>query len=141
MNLSRIALATVGAFVAYFAVGGIGFVVLPSLKDEFLKYPAVYRSHEGQISRMPIAMAAMFLSILVLTVMYALLCQGGSGIAQGARFGALIGVFVICDFVVHNYVNLNVGLKLTVIQAIAYFVEWVVTGIVIGLTYRPSLPH
>jgi hypothetical protein len=47
----------------------------------------------------------------------------------------------ICAFVVHNYVNLNIRLKLTVIQAIAYFVEWVVTGIVIGLIYRPSLPH
>ena len=54
---------------------------------------------------------------------------------QGAIFGALIGVFSVCSFVIHNYVNLNIGLKLTVEQAIAYFVEWVVTGIVIGLIY------
>jgi hypothetical protein len=38
---------------------------------------------------------------------------------------------------VHNYVNLNIGLKLTVEQAGAYLVEWVVTGVVIGLIYRP----
>jgi hypothetical protein len=38
---------------------------------------------------------------------------------------------------VHNYVNLNIGLTLTLQQAVAYFVKWVVTGIVIGLIYRP----
>jgi hypothetical protein len=38
----------------------------------------------------------------------------------------------------HNYVNLNIGLKLTLQPGVAYFVEWVVTGIVIGLIYRPA---
>jgi hypothetical protein len=33
--------------VAYFALGGLAFTVLPSLRDEFLKYPGVYRSQEG----------------------------------------------------------------------------------------------
>jgi uncharacterized membrane protein len=62
-------------------------------------------------------------------------------VAEGARFGALIGVFAVCAFVVHNYVNLNIGLKLTLEQAVAYFVEWTVAGIVIGLIYRPVAPH
>jgi hypothetical protein len=43
--------------------------------------------------------------------------------------------------VVHNYVNLNIGLKLTLQQAAAYFVEWLVVGTVIGLIYRPATPH
>ena len=38
----------------------------------------------------------------------------------------------------HNYVNLQIGGSLTVQQAIAYFVEWVVVGLVIGLIYRPA---
>jgi hypothetical protein len=42
---------------------------------------------------------------------------------------------------VHNYVNLNIGSKLTLEQSIAYFVEWVVTGIVVGLIYRPPASH
>jgi hypothetical protein len=42
---------------------------------------------------------------------------------------------------VHNYVNLNIGLKLTLEQSGAYFVEWVVTSIVIGLIYRPAGRH
>jgi len=37
MNLSRIALAALGGFVAYFVLGGLTFGLLPSLKSEFLK--------------------------------------------------------------------------------------------------------
>jgi hypothetical protein len=51
----------------------------------------------------------------------------------------LIGIFAIGAFVIHNYVNLNIGLTLTLQQAVAYFVEWIVTGIVMGLIYRPAV--
>lgn len=141
MNLVRIALATLGAFVAYMMLGGLMFALVPSLKVEFLKYPAVYRSQEGQMSHMPIGMAAMFVGMLALAAIYAIAYQGGSSLAEGARFGALIGLFAIGAFVVHNYVNLNIGLKLTLQQSAAYFFEWLVTGIVIGLIYRPVAPR
>jgi hypothetical protein len=141
MNFSRIALAALGAFAAYFVLGGLLFGLMPFLRAEFQKYPAVYRPQEGQMSRMPLGMAAMFVGMIVLAVLYALLYQGGSGVAEGARFGALIGVFSICSFVLHNYVNLNIGLKLTMEQAAAYFVEWTITGAVIGLIYRPVAIH
>ena len=139
MNVSRIALAGLGGFVAYFIFGGLTFVLLPSLKKEFLKYPAIYRSSGSIKSVMPGGMAAMFIGILVLAVIYSMLYQGGSGLIEGARFGVLIGVFAICAFVIHNYVNLNIGLAITLQQSIAYFVEWVVTCTVIGLIYRPTL--
>src|SRR6266436_602352 len=76
MNLSRTALAALGAFVAYFVVGGL-MAALPSLRNEFLKYPTVYRSKEAMKSVMPAGMAAMFLAMLVLAVIYAMLYQGG----------------------------------------------------------------
>jgi Protein of unknown function (DUF1761) len=138
MNTMGVALAALGAFVAYFVVGGIMFVSMPWLKTEFMKYPAVYRQHEGQMKHMPAAMAATFVAIVVLAVLYAMIYHGGSGVAEGARFGALIGVFAIGTFTVHNYVNLNIGWKLTVEQSVAYFIQWVVVGIVIGLIYRPA---
>jgi hypothetical protein len=143
MNLARIALAALGALAAYFILGGLAFGLFPSLRNEFLKYPAVYRTQEGIKTHMPGGMAAMFVSMLALAAIYAMLDQGGSGVADGARFGAisgaLIGVFAVGSFVVHNYVNLNIGLTLTLQQAAAYFVEWTLTGVVIGLIYRP--PH
>ena len=137
MNPTRIALASVAAFFAYFAVGGLVFGLLPWMKKEYLKYPNIYRSQEGIKSTMPLGMAFMFLAIIVLAVLYAMLYRGGSGITEGARFGALIGVFFIGSFVVHNYVNLQIGIRLTVQQGIAYFAEWVIVGVVIGLIYRP----
>lgn len=139
MNVTRIILASLGGFVAYFIFGGITFALLPWLRKEFMKYPTVYRSHDSIKSVMPIGMAFMFLSIVMLAVLYAMLYQGGSGAAEGARFGALIGIFVVGAFVVHNYVKLQIGAKLTVQQGIAYFVEWVITGLVIGLIYRPPI--
>jgi hypothetical protein len=139
MNLSRIVLAAVGAFVVYFVLGALSFAVSASLRNEFLRYPGVYRTQEAMKDVMPAGMAAMFVAMMVLAVIYAMLYEGGSGVAEGARFGALIGVFAVCAFVVHNYVNLNIGRKLTLEQSIAYFVEWLVAGIVIGLIYRPRV--
>jgi hypothetical protein len=136
LNIARVALAAVAAFVVYFVLGGLVFSI-PGLRNEFSKYPAVYRAKEGQLSRMPLGMAAMFLAMVALAVIYAKLYRGGSGFAEGATFGALIAVFSICAFVLHNYVNLNIGLKISLQQTVVYTISWIVTGIVIGLIYRP----
>jgi len=139
MNYARLVLATLGGFIAYFVIGGLSFGLVPSLRSEFLKYPAVYRTQESIKSVMPGGMAAMFVAILALAVLYAKLYRGASGLTEGATFGALIGVFAIGSFVVHNYVNLNIGLKLTMQQAVAYFLEWLIVGIVFGLIYKPAI--
>jgi hypothetical protein len=126
-------------------LGGLSFALFPSLKSEFSKYPAVYRDQQGQMSHLPAGMAAMFLAILALAAIYALMYQGDSTLAAGARLGALygglIGIFAIGAFVVHNYVNLNIDLTITLQQSAAYFSEWLVTGVVIGLIYRPVVLH
>lgn len=138
MNVSRIVIASLCAFVAYFAVGGLFFAVMPWLRNEFRKYPNIYRSQDSMKTVMPAGMAFMLLAIAALAVLYAMLYKDGSGALQGLRFGALIGVFAIGSFVVHNYVNLQIGLKLTVEQGVAYFIEWLIVGLVIGLIYRPA---
>jgi hypothetical protein len=139
MNYTRILLASFCAFIAYFIYGGIFFGLLPWLRTEFAKYPAVYRSQEGIKSTMPFGMLAMFVALAAIAVLYAMVYPAGSGIAEGARFGALIGIFAIGSFVIHNYVNLNIGLKLTIQQSIAYFVQWILVGVVIGLVYKPAV--
>lgn len=92
MNYLRLALAALGGFAAYFVLGGLTFAV-PWFRNEFLKYPAVYRPKEGQMSHMPAGMVAMFAAMVALVVLYALLYRGGSGLFEGARFGALIALF------------------------------------------------
>ena len=137
MNYLSVFLAALGGFVVYFAMGGFMFMVLSGLKQEFAKFPAVYRPSEGIMKTVPFGMAAMFVSILAAAVIYAQGYHGGSGLVAGAEFGALIGVFVLGAFVVHNWVNLQISMKLTVNSGVAYFIEWLAVGIVIGLIYRP----
>ncbi len=141
MSPLRLILAALAAFVAYMGAGALAFGLVPALRTEFLKFPAVYRDQAGQMSHMPAGMAGMFFSILSLTVLYALIYGGGSGLLEGARFGALIGVFSLGAFTLHNYVNLNIGFRLTLQQSFVYFFEWLIVGVVIGLIYHPPTPH
>ena len=137
MNYSRLGLAALGGMVASFAFGFLVLWLVPALINEGHKYPAVFRPKEEMMTVMPIGIVATFISILVVAIIFAMIHQGGSGITEGARFGVLIGIFVVCAFVLHNYVNLNIGLKLALGQAAAYFVQWTIIGIVIGLIYKP----
>jgi len=137
MNYPRLVLAFVGATVAYFAFGFAMFAALPAMKSEFMKYPDVYRSKDSMMKMMPFGMIAILISIVVVAVLYAKLYPVGGGIASGVCLGALIGVFSVCTFVIHNYVNLNIGLKLTVYQGVSYFIQWLIVGTAIGLLYKP----
>jgi Protein of unknown function (DUF1761) len=137
MNYSSLGLAALGGTVASFAVGFLVFWLVPGLINEAHRYPAVFRPREEMNRVMPIGLAGTFIAILVVAILFAMNHQGGSGAMEGARLGVLIGVFVVCALVLHNYVNLNIGLKLALGQAAAYFVQWTVIGIVIGLIYKP----
>lgn len=137
MNYSRIGLAALCAWIAYFAFGFLLFFLFPGLVEEARKFPNVFRDHESMKSVMPVVLVTTLLAIGVLAVIFALIAPSGSGLADGARFGALAGLFVVCAFVLHNYVNLNIGLKLAVMQSAAYFVQWALVGLVIGVVYKP----
>ncbi len=137
MNYSSLGLAALAATVASFAFGFLVLWLVPGLINEGHKYPAVFRPKEEMMTVMPIGFVATFISILVVATIFAMIHQGGSGTTEGARFGVLVGIFVVCAFVLHNYVNLNIGLKLALGQAVAYFVQWTIIGIVIGLIYKP----
>jgi hypothetical protein len=114
------------------------FAAWPSMKTEFMKYPNVYRPKDEMMKVMPYGMVAILIGIVVVALLYALIYPAGGGIVSGASLGALIGIFTVCIFVIHNYVNLNIGLKLTLYQSIAYFIQWVIVGAAIGLIYKPS---
>jgi hypothetical protein len=138
MNYAHVAFASLGATVAYFVYGFVMFAAWPSMKTEFRKYPNVYRSEEGMMKVMPFGMVAIVIGIVVVAILYAKIDPAGGGIVAELSLGALIGLFVVCIFVIHNYVNLNIGVTLTLYQSIAYFIQWVIVGAAIGLIYKPS---
>ena len=137
MNYSRIALAGLGGTVAYFALGSLLFALLPRA-DEVRQFAAVYRPEESMKRVAPVGMVAMLLAMMALAALFALVFREGSSVAQGVRFGFLVAVFAAGSFVLHNYVSLNIGLRLALLQAVAYFVQLFGSGVVIALIYRPT---
>jgi hypothetical protein len=57
---------------------------------------------------------------------------------EGARLGVRVGIFVVCAFVGHNFVILNLGGKLALELAVSNFVQWILVCVVIGLIYKPA---
>ena len=135
MNYLHILFAWLGGTAGYFACGFALFAALPAMKAEFMKYSSVYRSEGEMMKMMPYGMGAILAAILVMTILYAMIGPARAGNLAGIYFGALIGVFSVCTFAIHNHVNLNIGLKLTLYQSVAYFFQWLVVGAVIGLIY------
>ena len=136
MNYSRLALAAVAATVFDALYGFLVYGML--LAPEFAKYPGVYRSNEAGQAFLPLMFGGLFLAIVAAAVIYAKGYEGGSGVAEGARFGFLLGVFVVFAFAGVNYAVLIINKKLAVMAAAAGFVEWLAIGTVIGLVYKPS---
>jgi hypothetical protein len=136
MNYARLALAAVAATVFDAVYGFLVYGML--LAPEFARYPGVYRSNEAGQAFLPLMFGGLLIAIAAVAIIYAKGYEGGSGAAEGARFGFLLGVFVVFAFAAVNYAVLNVGRKIAVMTAAAGFVEWLAIGVVIGLVYRPA---
>ena len=137
MNYTRVALAGLGGTVAYFALGFLVLALLP-LDNEVRQFPSVYRPPEDMMRVAPVGMASLLVAMMALAAIYALAFRDGSIVTQGLRFGLLVGVFAAGSFMLHNYVSLNIGLRLALLQVVAYFIQWVGAGVVIALIYRPA---
>jgi len=120
MNYGRLALAAIAATI-FDAV--FGFLVYgQALAGIFERYPGVYRP-ASDMSHMPVLLAAIFVGALAATYMYAKGYEGGSGIAEGVRFGAAIGVFAGVYFGGVSWAVLNIGRDLGPILIIVGLIE------------------
>ena len=136
MNYARLVLAAVAATVFDAVYGFLVYGIL--MAPEFAKYPGVYRSNEAGQAFLPLMFGRLFIAIAAAAIIYAKGYEGGSGVAEGARFGALLGVFVVFALAGVDYAVLNIGRRLAVMTAAAGFVEWLVIGVIIGLVYKPA---
>jgi hypothetical protein len=137
MNYGRLAFAAVAAWIADAVYG---FVVYGNLlNSEFGKYPGVFRPMEAINAKMPIMFGGILVALFIVAFMYAKGYEGGAGAIEGARFGALVGVFMAAYVALGNYATLNIGLRLAGLMAIGGIVEWMVVGTVIGLVYKPAV--
>ena len=135
VNYARAAVAALVATLIYYMAGF--FTEGWLFRGDFAPYAQVYRSSDTVMRYMPLGIVFSFIGIFVVALIHARFGAGRNGLLEGARLGALVGLFVASVFVGTNYVILNIGGKLALEQAAASFVQWVLVGIVIGLIYRP----
>ena len=136
MNYGRLALAVVAAFVADAVYGFLVYGTL--LKHQFSHFPNVYRPKATQVTFMPIMFGGILLAMIAAAVMYAKGYEGGSGVAEGMRFGMLLGAFAAGYAAIVGYALTNIDHYLGVHLILANFFEWTINGAVIGLVYRTS---
>jgi hypothetical protein len=135
-HLPRIALAALFATAAIFVLGGILFGALTAMRKEFERHTALFRPREQMKKVMPLGMISMYVAVFAATFIFALGFPDGASLRIGAQFGLMLAVFVVCGFVLHNHMNLQISTRLTVYQAIAYFIEWFVVGLLISVFYK-----
>jgi hypothetical protein len=136
MNYRRVALAALAAWVVDAVYG---FIVYGNvLTSDFARYPNIYRAQASQGAYMPFLFLGTLLALLVAAYVYAKGYEGGSGLQEGMRFGALIGLLVLGYVGLVNYATMNLGRRMAGSMAVASVVEWVVAGIVIGAIYKPA---
>lgn len=136
MNYGRLLVAALAATVVFYAFGYLVNGLL--IAKDYLPFTAVYRPSDSIMKFMPFGVVGTFVACLVLTTVYAKGYEGGSAIAEGARFGLLVGVFVAGTHVVDNLVTLNIGRKLSLELAVAALVQWTLVCLVIGLLHKPT---
>jgi hypothetical protein len=136
MNYGRLVLAAVVATIVDVCYGFAVYGML--LAPQFAKYPGVYRGDVDGQAHLPLMFGGLLLAILVAALIYAKGYEGGSGAAEGLRFGVMLGAFVLFAFGGVNYGVLNIGRRLALYAGAAGFIEWTLVGLVIGLVYKPS---
>jgi hypothetical protein len=136
MNLSRLAIATVVAFVVDQIYGFLVWGTL--LEPEFARYPAVFRSKDAVMGNMPLMAGGILVGMFALAFIYAKGYEGGPGLVEGLRFGGILGTFMVAGIWIGNYATLNVGRKIAVEGAVAAFVEMLIVGAVLGALYKPA---
>jgi len=136
MNYGRLVGAAIAGTVVDMTYGFLVYGIL--LASQFAQYPGVYRPAED-MSYMPVLTLGAFIAVLAATYIYAKGYEGGRGVQEGTRFGAVVGVFAVGYAAIVNYAVLNIGRKLAVSMVAAAFFEWLIVGLTIGLIYKPSV--
>jgi hypothetical protein len=135
MNYARLVAAAAAATI----VDGLyGFTVWGNLLNtEFGRYPAIYRGG-GDTSGFALMFTGIFVAMCCAAWIYAKGYEGGSGLAEGLKFGIVIALVVAAYSSGANYGTMRIGKKMALTYLAGGFGEWLVAGLVIGLVYKPA---
>lgn len=135
MNLSRVALAGVVAWLAFCAIGFLAHAVL--MKDLYLAHATIMRPEAEANERLLLAFAASLVGMLAFAYAYAKGYEGGKGIQEGLRYGVLVGVMLIAFVVVWDYMTYPLSRTFLFALVVDYIIEFAIYGVIVGLIYKP----
>lgn len=136
MNYARLVAA---AAVATVVDAIFGFIVYGNLLTaHFARFPGVFRPSDVQNAYLPGMFGGIFIGFLAGTAIYAKGYEGGSGVAEGLRFGLLAGILTTAWRQLIEHAMMNVDLRFTVVMCVVGVVEWVIAGAIIGALYKPA---
>ena len=136
MNLARVAMAAVVAWVVYLGVSFAVHTVL--LKDLYLQHLSAMRPEADQNAILPVGFFFALVGFFAFAYTYAKGYEGGSGAQEGLRFGVLVGILICCFRLIWDHMVWPVSLQLTAAWMVEYIVEFAIYGSLVGVIYKPS---
>ena len=128
----------IGLIVIFVVMQLIGYLVHEVWLDETYRgLVDVFRVEEEMMSMMWMMMSS---SILYLFLFCYIFTKGyeGKGVAEGARYGLLMGLFIAIPMTVDNYVVYPVPGNLALHWFLAGVVSYVIAGAIFAAIYKPS---
>ena len=136
MNYSRLVMAAVVAWVVSLPLGYfINTVLFAGLAAA---NAAAMRPEAALYAKLPYGFAALLIGFLAFAYMYAKGYEGGSGVAEGFRFGILVGILVVGFGTVWQYVMFPINWQLSAATIADSIVEAAIYGAIIGAIYKPT---
>jgi hypothetical protein len=99
---------------------------------------AALRSLSDITANLPIGLGVLLIAFFALSYAYARGYEGGSGIAEGVRFGVTIGVIIVGFGTVWMWVMFPLNAQFGVAMMVDSIVEAAIYGAIIGAVYKPS---
>jgi hypothetical protein len=133
MNFGRITLAAIAGTICYYVFGAVSVGLFANV---YRPYEGILRPRSAIMGYLPYGLAGTLVAMFIAATIYAWGYKRGRAL-QGLQFGVLMGLFVLFGCVVHDYVIVNVGINVELVEGLGQLIGWAIAGIAIGLVYRP----
>lgn len=136
MNHARVVIAGAAAWAVSIPLGYVINQFL--LAGIYSANAAALRPDADVTSKLPVGFVALLFGFLVFAHLYARGCRDGSGIAEGARFGALVGVLVVGFGIIWQWVLYPIDATMSAVMIVDNIAESTLYGAIIGAIYKPA---
>src|SRR4051812_13285763 len=135
MNWTRLGVTAIAAWVVSIGLGYVANELV--LAGVYEANRNALRPNADTMAMLPIGFAATFVGFFVMTYVFAKGYEGGSGAAEGVRFGFIVGLLLSCFAIVWEYVVFPISATMTVGMMLDNIIEFTIYGAIIGTLYKP----